>query len=385
VGLTATPFRLDGKGLGDLFGDFVVPTTAAKLCDEGYLHAPKVYASKSPDLRGIRVTAGDYNLKALSERVDTPEQNAGVVEMWLKHGVGRRTVCFAVDIQHSHDIVAAFRQEGIAAEHLDGRTPPLEREAVLARLRAGVTQIVSNCMVLTEGWDLPALEVAIIARPTASLNLHLQMIGRTMRAVEGKYGCLVLDHAGNHHVHGMVTRKLVYSLDGKTKGGHADPLGARRCPACGLFFDWTLSACPECGWMPTAAGTRDRPAIYGDGVLDKFDDSSFEYRKDFWISTEAMRMASGYLPGWSRHRFHERFGEWPVIGAGELVDVENATMDEKRAVHEDLLANAKAKGFKLGWAAHQFRKIFGVWPRTGIKRDQCRQELESLVYGYRDK
>jgi len=367
IGLTATPFRLDGHGLGDLFGELVVAAYPHVLCDSGVLHQPKVWASKSPDLRGVKVIAGDYSIGALAARTNTQELNADIVATWLKRAAGRRTVAFAVDMAHSRAITDAFCQSGIAAEHVDGSTPPDERDAILARLASGQTLIVSNCMVLTEGWDLPALECAIIARPTASLNLHLQMIGRVMRAAEGKDGAIVLDHAGNHHIHGLVTRRLNYSLNGE-KVGHSEPLGLRRCAECGLLFELHLESCPECGWMPSAEDRRrERLEIHGGGELTEFDDSSFEYRRQIWNLIEAEREAMGYREGWSFFRFKERFGDPPVIGeidgVIELIDPAHATMDQKRAVYQRLLATAHERGFADGWVAHRFRETFGCWPR----------------------
>ena len=376
VGLTATPFRLDGRGLGDLFGELVVAAWADELCKRGVLHSPKVWASKAPDLRGVRVTAGDYNLGQLSERSNTRELQADIVETWQKHAAGKRTVAFAVDVEHSRAITEAFRAVGVPAEHLDGKTPDDERDAVLARLRSGETQIVSNCMVLTEGWDLPALECAIIARPTASLNLHLQMIGRVMRACDGKDGAIVLDHAGNHHVHGLVTRRLQYAL-GNEKVGFAEPLGLRRCRRCGLLFETQLSACPECGWVQVAEGShRSRFGVHYAGELAEFDDSSFEYRRQAWNLLEAEHEASGYKPGWSLYRFKDLFGVKPVVVAGELVDPRRATMDEKRAVFAQLTKVADEHGYRPGWAAYRYKDAFGCWPCgfvTEVRAEQARR------------
>jgi len=286
---------------------------------------------------------------------------------------GRHRAFFAVDIAHSQAIVEAFIAAGIPAEHLDGKTVRSEREAVLQRLRDGETLIVSNCMVLTEGWDLPALETAIIARPTASLNLHLQAVGRIMRACPGKDGAVVLDHAGNHHVHGRVTRRLEYSLDSGKKVGENDPLGLRRCGACQLLFDPDEPCCPECGWTPEPPA-RERPSIHGAGRLVQFDDGDFAYRAQFWRLIEAQRMAAGYRPGWAAYRFRERFGTWPVVGDGELIDPERATLDEKRAVYIGFLRQAEDKGYKRGWAAHRYREVFGCWPR-GFVREIRRDEV----------
>jgi superfamily II DNA or RNA helicase len=383
VGLTATPFRLDGRGLGDLFGEIVVAAWPDELCDAGVLHRPRVWASKSPDLRGIKVIAGDYQLGALARRANTDELNADIVATWRKHSEGKRTVAFAVDIEHSRAIAAAFCEASIVAEHLDGSTPRRERDAILERLRTGKTMVVCNCMVLTEGWDLPALECAILARPTASLNLHLQMIGRVMRACDGKDGAIVLDHAGNHHVHCLVTRRLSYSLDGTKKVGSDEPLGLRRCRACGLFFETTRFACPACGWQPTPADApkRKRPDIHGPGRLVAFDDSNFEYRRQVWIALEAEREAAGYREGWSFFRFKERFDVEPVVVGGDLIDPPNATADQKKAVFEHFTEVAQARGFKPGWVSHRYRDVFGCWPRGFVSDIRAEQLRERWKHG----
>ena len=234
-------------------------------------------------------------------------------------------------------------------------------------------------MVLTEGWDLPALECAIIARPTASLSLHHQMIGRVMRASDGKGGAIVLDHAGNHHIHGLVTRRLNYSLEGSTRVGESEPLGLRRCRQCGLFFDVHIYACPECGWVPQQqVTTRERPDIRGPGELGEFDDESFEYRRQMWNLIEAERQAMGYREGWSMYRFEERFGAKPVVVAGELIDPRAATQDEKRTVYERLSQFAAERGFKPGWASWRFKELFGAWPRgfvTDVRAGRLRERF----------
>ncbi len=388
VGLTATPFRLDGRGLGDLFGEIVVAACPDELCAAGVLHAPKVWTSKEPDLQGLKRIAGDYRIGELSKRANTHELNADIVETWQKRAAGRRTIAFAVDVAHSKAIAEAFNDAGVPAEHLDGSTPRDEREAMLGRLASGRTLVLSNCMVLTEGWDLPALECAIIARPTASLNLHLQMIGRVMRACEGKDGAIVLDHAGNHHVHGLVTRRLNYSLNGKTRPADEDTLGLKRCQACGLLFEQSRERCPECGYLPPPqlVGGRDRPAIHGDDELVAFDDTSFAYRKQIWDALEMEREALGYKPGWAVFRFQERFGVRPLVVDGDLVDPANASQEQKRAHYQDLLGVARERGFKDGWASHQFREVFGHWPRgfvSQVRDEACmervRQQLEAAV------
>lgn len=369
IGLTATPFRMDGHGLGDVFGELVVAAYTDDLCDAGYLTRPRVYATETPDLRGVKIVAGDYAKNSLAGRMNTPAMNKAIVGDWVRRCVGMRTVVFAVDIAHSEAIAKAFRCAGIRAEHIDGGTPRAEREAILSRLASGETTVVCNCMVLTEGWDLPALQCVIIARPTASLNLHWQMIGRIMRAVEGKSGAIVLDHAGNHHVHGLVTRRIAYSLEAGHRAGASEPLGMRRCMECGLYFDVGAEACPECGWAPTIEMPTGAAATPQE--LSEFDDSSYEYRRAVWLQLETERITIGLAPGWSWFRFVERFGDEPVLGYVyddrghrhiDLIDVRNAGLSEKRSVYERLLDVARDRGFKDGWVSHRYRDAFGVWP-----------------------
>lgn len=377
VGLTATPFRLDGRGLGDIFGEIVVAAYADELVASGWLHAPKVYAGTPPDLRGVKLTGGDYNLGQLAGRM-TPQMTADVVEVWQQRAAGRRTVAFCVDVAHSMAMAAAFQAAGVAAEHIDGKTHPDERRAILKRLASGVTLVVCNCEILTEGTDIPSLECAILARPTASLNLHLQMIGRIMRLCDGKSGAIVLDHAGNHHVHGLVTRRLTYSLDGSVRVGQSDPLGLRQCRQCFLMYASEHAACPECGYAPTPAEKREHTAGSISGEMTEYVED-FEYRRRIWNLIEAERESNGFAEGWAAYRYKERFGEWPVVvvreGMRELVDVAHATAADKKAVYEALLAHGRSKGHKDGAASHRYREIFQCWPSGFVSEVRDRSAI----------
>lgn len=385
VGLTATPFRMDGKPLGDLFNQFIVAAYPDELITQGYLVQPKVYAGSNPDLNGIKITAGDFNKKQLDNAINKPKLIADIGDTWqARRGVmvpaGTasaatvwRTICFASSVEHSKQIVIEFASRGYAAEHIDGTTPGTERDAILHRLLTGETEIVSNYGVLTEGWDLPALECAIIARPTESLNLHLQMIGRVMRPNDGKAAAVVLDHAGNHHRHGSVSRRYEYSLTGTVRAvATAEPLGMRHCKSCLQLIESSLDRCLSCG---AEYVTVERETIQQvDGELSEFDDSSFEYRSDFWQRICDERDSRGYSDGWAAIRFKDRFGDYPIladIGDGpQLVNTSKATMNQKRAVYRSLLAVAREKGFKDGWASHQYRRAFGVWPSGFVNEER---------------
>jgi superfamily II DNA or RNA helicase len=226
--------------------------------------------------------------------------------------------------------------------------------------RNGCVTIMGN----TEGWDLPALEVAIIARPTASLNLHLQTVGRIMRSAPEKQGAIVLDHAGNHLRHGSVTQRIEYSLSEKQKPKakqERDGIAPmRRCLKCYALSPMAATACQECGAeFPAPELPRSEK-----GELVQLADrhASFEDRQAFWNRTEAQRVLLGFAEGWAAHRYRARFGSYPVLFGRELVDTNNPRPEHKRAEYARLFGIAKSKGYKLGWAGIQFKNRFGYWP-----------------------
>jgi superfamily II DNA or RNA helicase len=166
LGMTATPCRGDGRGLGNIFERMVECPQVAELIDLGFLVRSRVYAPVDPDLKGVRTQSGDYVINQLSARMNTDQLVGDIATHWLRYGERRRTVAFAVDVAHSVHMRDEFVRAGVHAEHLDGTTPITEREAILGRLESGETELVTNCMVLTEGWDLPAIGCCILARPT---------------------------------------------------------------------------------------------------------------------------------------------------------------------------------------------------------------------------
>lgn len=369
LGLTATPFRLDGRGLRPPFETLVQASSVAELCRAGYLVEPEVYAPPPPDLSGIKVRGGDYAVEALGAAMSAPKLVGDVVRHWQKLTPGRRTVVFAVNVAHSKALVERFQGAGVAAEHLDADST--DRDQVLARLRTGQTHVVSNCMLLTEGWDLPALEVAVIARPTKSLCLHLQMIGRIMRACPDKAGAIVLDHAGNHAMHLRVTYPHEFTLDGVRREPRPAWHGLGRCPKCYMLLEPTWRRCPGCGFE------RPAPEIpkEGEGDLSKLgevDEVPFAARAAYWDALEERRLQYGYREGWSLYRYQQRFGRWPLIatmqGRRVLVDPFKAGSLTRESVYRELLSKARSNGWKDGWAAYQFKAKFGAWPEWGMQQ-----------------
>jgi DNA repair protein RadD len=240
LGMTATPCRGDGRGLGNIFTTMIECPQVADLILGGFLVRSRVYAPVDPDLRGVRTQQGDYVVGQLERRMNTDALVGGVVEHWLRYGERRRTVVFAVGVEHSVHIKNEFVQAGVRAEHLDGETPIAARAEILARLSSGETEVVTNCMVLTEGWDMPAAGCAILARPTKQMGLFRQMIGRVLRPANGKPDAIILDHSGAVYRHGLpedhiewtlsVDRRAVNPAQVKRERGEEPKL--HECPSC---------------------------------------------------------------------------------------------------------------------------------------------------------
>ena len=215
LGVTATPIRTNGDGFTDLYDTLVCGPNVSDLIAGGYLVAPKIYAAPTAlDLSKIKKTGGDYNERALADAMDNKRLVGGLVEQWTKHAYGRQTVCFAITVEHSKHIVEQYRQAGISAEHIDGATPQDSRDKILEDFAKGQFKILSNVGIVTEGFDVPEIEVVQLARPTTSLALYLQMVGRGLRPAAGKGTAIVLDHADCVFAHGFPEQDRVWTLSG---------------------------------------------------------------------------------------------------------------------------------------------------------------------------
>lgn len=241
IGLSATPERLDGKGLDDIFDELVEVITIGELINRERLIKPTLYTGKfdSTLLAGIKKRQGDYAEGELQEAVDTPKLVGDIIANWKKHANGKLTVAFACGVEHSRHIAQEFFNAGIPAASIDGGMPLAERRAIIADWRKGYIKVVVNCMILTEGFDFPELECCILAAPTKSIAKALQMIGRIMRTANNKFGAIVLDHAGIIDEHGAPHLNRVWTLlgdkDRKKKDKEVDTLAT--CECCDLIYN----------------------------------------------------------------------------------------------------------------------------------------------------
>lgn len=273
VGLTATPQRTDGRGLDDLFGDLVCGPPVSWLIGEGYLSDYVVFAPGSPavDLSGVHSLGGDYVRDELAAALDRPSITGDAIREYQRHASGKRGIVFCVSRAHSRHVCEQFRAAGIASEHVDGETPEAERQGALERFRLGQTLVLCGVDLFVEGLDIPAVECSILLRPTQSIIVHLQSIGRVLRPHPGKTRAIILDHVGNCLRHGLPDDDRVWTLRGREKRQRRKPdeksLTVRQCPAC-FAVHRMANTCPQCGHVHQV---RVREIEQRDGDLVEID------------------------------------------------------------------------------------------------------------------
>jgi superfamily II DNA or RNA helicase len=325
IGITATPIRADGRGLRPPFETMVTGPSMAELRDSGYLVPARTYARRKPNLSAVHTTAGDYQTDELEAAMNRPELVGDVVVEWRKHAEGRTTAVFAVGVKHSLALRDAFRAAGIVAEHLDGSTPKAERERLLAALATGRITVLTNCGVLSEGWDCPSVSAVSIVRPTQSMGLYLQMAGRALRPAAGKEDCVLLDHGGCVYRHGLVDCDRIWSLDGdyerrkaaKRIKDQADLV--KVCPDCDRVAELSEERC-ACGYV---FSKRSRGPKQVSGELELVTDakpiSDDEKRRkyEWWLTeqtTKRRKDGSPYSPAYAVVKFRAMYGHPPKRG-----------------------------------------------------------------------
>ncbi len=307
LGLTATPERLDGKGLSEWFAELIVGPSTRELIDGGYLSDFRYFAPSDPDLASAKMQAGDYKKGDLDKVMNTPVLIGDAIAEYQKNASGKRALVFCASVDASKALVERFNAEGIPAAHVDGTTPTDERDASVAELASGAIKVLSNVEVFTEGFDLPAIDVVILLRPTKSLALFLQMIGRALRTAEGKREALIFDHAGLWLDHDWFDLPIEWSLDGGARQRRmaGRKHGPRRCPECKEVRVEREPVC-TCGYeFPTGReiGEYDGQLMELRGVVPEGCVTRIEFARlcksartsvDNWINKENLPCVRGY-------------------------------------------------------------------------------------------
>lgn len=324
LGVTATPVRGDGLGLGvnagGVYDTMVMGPTVSELIDGGYLVKPAIYAPKDRlDLSGVRTRMGDYDKHELEERVDKPQITGSAVEHYKRTLDGLPAVAFCISVKHAQHVAAEFQSAGYKAYAVDGNMDDDQRSRILNGLANGSVQVVTSCDIISEGTDIPAIAGAILLRPTQSTGLYLQQVGRALRTMEGKARAVILDHVGNVLTHGLPDEERQWSLDGeerrkkKKKEKDPDAIRVQQCMSCYAIFEAEASACPQCG---TESKKKGRDVAQTDGELRELTaEDRMKLRREqnreigkarTLADLEKIGQARGYKKGWAQHIWNAR-------------------------------------------------------------------------------
>lgn len=252
VGLTATPFRTDGQGLGDIFETIVHPVKIRELIQKGFLVPTKVYTSaQGVDMSGVKTIRGEYDNQEMMVRFSDNKVTSGVIQNYLKHANGKKAIAFNVNVQHSIEMNALFNKQGIASAHLDGTTDKKTRERIVRDFSKGKYQVLQNVGLFIEGFDVPDTECVILNHATSSLGRYVQEVGRGLRPAKGKDNCTVLDHGDNTIRHGFVEDYdgLPFTLEGvdlKSKSKKKREAKTKVCDNCFAVNPNNQRNCREC-------------------------------------------------------------------------------------------------------------------------------------------
>ncbi len=324
VGLTATPARKSGRGLGSFYTEIKHVTSVKRLIEEGHLCPLEYWAGKAVDVKGVKTQGGDWQAKELSKR--SMPLIGDVLDNWLRLASDRHTLVFACDIPHAMALTERFQQAGISAAAIHNKMTADKRHAVVEGFRDRRIQVLVNVMIASYGFDVPTIDCIVAARGTKSEVLHLQMLGRGMRTAPGKEHCLVLDHGDNVRRLGMAEDPFRWRLDDKKRAvgnwarHEANPDRETEedklteCEECHHLFAHSR-ICPKCGWEKPLK-VRDVETIEAD--LVRID------RKKADIAVKGMP---------------------PAL-----------------TVYRMLCGHALARGYSSKWAAVNYRKLYGAWP-----------------------
>lgn len=284
----------------------------------GFLVNTRVVAPRMPDLRGLKTVRGDYDEPELEKRMSP--MIGDLVRDWQLYAQNRQTFVFAVTVAHSLWIQQKFEGAGIACAHVDGETPAERRDRIFSDFAAKKIQVITNVGITTEGIDIPEVSCAVLARPTKSYGLYIQMAGRICRPFPGKEDALLIDHSGACYKHGFPQDAGGWELDESFRiddkkderlSKEPQPITCREC--------FTVYAkqlhCPNCGALPNKAAqavSMEEGRLYEvkrkPAPAEKF---TMAQKADWYSQFKQLELIGEKKTGWAAHKYREKFGVWP--------------------------------------------------------------------------
>lgn len=306
AGITATPERLDGKGLGEVFQKILHGPSVEQLIKMQYLAPYKYFAPQLVDTSQLHTRMGEF---VQSEVIKLMEADiyGDVIQHWLTLGRGQQAICYCAGVSNSRRTAEQFTAAGYPAAHVDGTTPQAERAHIIEAFRRGEIRVLCNVDIVGEGFDVPDCAVSILLRPTKSLSLYIQQAMRCMRFRPGKTA-IILDHVGNAQRHNLPDFAHDWSLEGKKKRGTDDEesVSIKQCPKC-AYTHYAALFCPNCGYKYPVK--QAKPLIADENAqLVELKPGSFR------IATKTLEQChtvadlqqyakeNGYKPGWAYYK-----------------------------------------------------------------------------------
>jgi len=308
IGFTATPIRLSGAGLGDI-NDILIEEVSAKwLIENNYLSPYKYYAPKLIDTEKLKLNSmKEFSSTSVNDAMDDKTIYGDAIKHYRQLADGEQAIAYCHNVEASKQLADEFEQQGINAVHLDGKTRKTERDEMIQRFRNKEIQIIANCDIIGEGFDVPDCSTVIMLRPTESLSLFIQQSMRGMRYRPGKTSTII-DHVDNVRRHGLPDMERTWSLEGKKKSSKDKPeIPIKECMNCFAVFPPTEKACPMCGYVPEVKEIKDyevNEEAELQEVTEKDIKLDFREPSDCKDMGELVELAKnrGYKKGWSYHQ-----------------------------------------------------------------------------------
>jgi superfamily II DNA or RNA helicase len=349
--------------MGKIWDDLIIATTVQELIDLGHLSDFKVFAPAHPDLSGVKTVAGDYKLDDLADAMSKGTLVADVVSTWLEQGQDHPTVCFAVNRVHAKNLQSQFDAAGVQTGYMDAFTPRDERGEIVKAFEAGEIKVICNVGVLTTGFDSD-VRCVILARPTKSEMLFVQMVGRGLRTAPGKDHCLILDHSDTTIRLGFVTDIQHPKLDDgsgkKAAKERTQPL-PKECPKCAFLKPPKVSKCPNCGFKAEAVDqvetmTGDLHELSRDKTI-KPKDWTIAQKQRFYSELLGHAHLRGYKPGWAYHAYKARIGVGPSNSLDDQKIILIRAETQAWITHYNIV-KAKSLAKKMDLAKQAFPRAF---------------------------
>jgi superfamily II DNA or RNA helicase len=249
LGFTATPERMDGTGLKEIYDTMIIGPSISELVSDGYLSYPVMYRPPVEITENYHVKRGDFDAKEQEQTMTKKSIVGDVIDHYRRYLDRLPAVCFCVSLNHCEQMEAAFNSAGYCAMMVYGNMPRSDRERALRGLADGSINLVMSCDLISEGVDVPVMAGALLLRRTMSLSLYLQQVGRALRKYPGKEKAVILDHCGNYYLHGHPLADRDWSLDHGKRNHKKDRIPTTTsCPRCYAVWPGTPRTCPDCGF-----------------------------------------------------------------------------------------------------------------------------------------